>query len=266
MRATHTIVLDSEPYWNSLSSARQLAGKRKPDHIPMNMWTQNVAVDDYPHEGRGMAYWVTGLLDQEPEVTVMIDELSAGHLDDVSRFCEEMPARHNGRWGLYLVNGPHVNYANLQPAIDRAIEKGATFGLEFYYEGLRETYVALSQVDGVKVADDFLREHYAGPGRASWLMRRGLAITGEAARFFPMFSPIDRFAGTKKAGLWLDRQAFCWNTTNGFFRRMSMTHGIGSWVWDGDRISTTARDLVFNGTCEWYQNGSVNSRMGVYRG
>lgn len=270
MLATHTVVKSDTGYWSALNTGTygRIAGKSpKPASVSAENWVQNVAVDDYPYQGFGMGYWIAGALEADPGLTIMIDELSGGHEVDVYNECQWLRVNKphlNGRWGVYLVNGENVNYAVLNPAIDVCILTGAPFGCEFYYEDRLEEYLHLQDTFSTNYADDWARSHFNGPGRVNWLVARHNYLGVTEKKIFPMFGVIDRFteAPGAYAAKWLDREMY--NFRHCGYGGLMLNYGVGSWVWDSERVGTSSRDLAFATSLEWYVNtGNTSSHLGL---
>lgn len=240
--------------------------QNKPKDLDHTHWASKINATWYAN-GQALAEAIHGQL-QDPATTpqvVMIDELRTDTEDivyEASEYMRTVYPQWNGRWGVYLVNGESVSYANLNPAIDSLLEANAHIVPEIY--PYQSTYCASGSTDATR--DAWLAEFIDGSSsmaRLNWLLARR-TYKGSSSHISLMFGVIDAYMDGTYAAWFLDRMFYVTvSQTDNPWIIGAANGGPGAYKWDDPSMSNTSRDLAFYESYEHYvTNGLTSSRQG----
>lgn len=270
----HIVHKDDTHAWDAILALNQahgsvlVASQNKPVQIGPDRWAQNISVTWYT-TGQEMADAINkALVQPDGPAKVMIDELRGDSIHKVADCANHMRVYYPqwmGHWGVYLVNGEAVSYANLQPAIDAVLAANAVMAAEFYPK--RSRYCASGSNAGARdlwLAGFFRGGQGAfGQARFAWLAERR-RVRNSISQLSVLFGVTDAFLDGTNAAIFLDRMFYVWATRSGF---PSIAHlhngGPGSWKWDQPYMSNSSRDLAFMHSFNHYAvSGQSGSRLG----
>lgn len=258
------ISADSQYHWDALISlpAGYIAAQNPPPGIPNERWAQNISVDWYGN-GAAMAEAIAGGLNPpNNRAVVMIDELRSASISKVADCAFHMRTYYPqwaGRWGCYLVTGTNVAYPGLQPAIDELLDARARISCEMYAK--QSEYNAAGDTKGER--DTWLGDYFRGSrgafqnqGRLHWLAERRKSRSSDS-HLSVMFGVTDKYVSDYT---FLDRMFYVFVNRSGY-RGLALASngGIGSWKWDSPELSSSARDVRFATSWDWYcRQGQTN--------
>ncbi|MEQ1505887.1 MAG: hypothetical protein ABMB14_26870 [Myxococcota bacterium] len=269
----HTIDRADPFAWDAILSlyedygAAMITSQNLPEGMSPSDWAQNVHTSWYP-DGEALGIGLADrLLAPDAPAYVLIDELksdTAAEVGDAAIYLRDHHPELAGRWGAYLVNGPSVSYAALQPALDTLLDADAVILPEMYVS--RAEYCASGASAGSR--DAWLAAFFAGddqgfPSRFRYLNQRWTAV-GSASHLSPVFGVTDSYMTGTGPSVFLDRMFYVWKTRSGFPSYTTAENGGPSaWKWDQPYLSNTSRDLAFRESFEHYAlDGSTSSRLG----
>lgn len=227
---------------------------------------------------------------------VMIDELATLTEELITNTAAVLghpdykPA-YQHRWGAYLVDGPKVNYNNLDVGLAYLLQANARIAPEFYpylYVGpdtISQTYnYWRSNTTSHGARDIWLGQYFTGgaedpnvpvamrpaPNRLNWLMAYRAAWNSQSF-IHPTFATYDRYlmSGTSDsytAMKFLDRMFYVYKTRTGYGALIHDGNdgGLGSYKWEAATVLPTGRD---EGFAESYGHYCVqhlsSSRLGL---
>lgn len=262
-----------------------IASQNRPAQVPALRWSQNITTEyGYDegmlvpfHSGAEIAAFIHRML-QKGEAGprfVMIDELRDGvgtSTQTLVHDCAvELATRYpqwRGRWGAYVVNGPHVAYTGLnddgKPAIDALLDAGAILAAEMYAR--RVDYCNAGSTTAARdawLADFFHGSRGSFPqARFHWLAQRKVARRS-TSQLSILFGVTDGYMTGTGPAVFLDRMFYVWRTRSGYPSVLLPNGGgVGSWKWQDQ--SPTSRDLAFAQSFEHYVvQGRTNSLKGA---
>lgn len=237
-----------------------LCSQNPPEGVDPTRWAQKLNATWYS-SGEELADAIHAALvpvSGHPRM-VMVDELNSGTVELVDAAARRMAAAYpqwRGHWGVFLVNGESVHFANFQPAIDDLLDAGAAISVELY--PAQSTYCASGGSSAAR--DAWLAGFYAGDGsiaRFDWLRaRRDGRSSGSDLSV--MFGVTDTYLDGTNAAWFLDRQFYVWVTHTehaDLFLRSAGGVGPGAYKWDEPYMGNTSRDLAFYESYEHYVVG-----------
>lgn len=264
----------ADPYaWDAILTlyesygASMITSQNRPETLAASDWAQNVHTSWYPDGASLGAGLADRLLAPDAPAYTLIDELkssTAVQVGDAADWLRDNHPELAGRWGAYLVNGPSVSYANLQPALDALLLADAVILPEMYVT--RDEYCASGGSAGSR--DVWLAAFFAGddqgfPSRFRYLNARFAAL-GSSSHLSPVFGVTDTYMTGSGPSVFMDRMFYVWKTRSGFPSYLSLDNGGPSaWKWDQPYMGNTSRDLAWLASFEHYAvDGSSSSRLG----
>jgi hypothetical protein len=248
-----------------------LVSDNKPADLPFDRWTRRISAS---REDTGEA--LAALLHAElsnpagAPIKVVVDELRDEYRAKLLAMTREMALRYpqwRGRWGVYLVNGPAVHYANYTEEIDALLDAGAMILAEMYPQAT--DYCAAG--DRVIDRDLWLARFFRGDetiARLHWLVNRRNHLVSDS-QISVVFGVIDRFLAPATPAVFLDRMFYVFVTRSDHPELIALANGgPGAWKWqapaDGnDNVGNSSRDLAFRDAVEHYVvAGRRDSRLG----
>lgn len=273
----HTVVIADTDRWNDIRAmadagdGTMLVSDNKPADLPFDRWTRRISAS---REDTGEA--LAALLDAElsnpagAPIKVVVDELRDEYRAKLLAMTREMAARYpqwRGRWGVYLVNGPAVHYANYTEEIDALLSAGAMILAEMYPQATDYCRAGDRVID----RDLWLARFFRGDdtiARLHWLLNRRDHLVSDS-HISVVFGVIDRFLEPATPAVFLDRMFYVFMTRSDHPELLSIANGgPGAWKWqapaDGnDNVGNSSRDLAFREAVEHYiVAGNRDSRLG----
>lgn len=274
----HTTVIADEDRWDSIWEMAQadvgpiVVSDNKHPAVPFEKWTKRVSITR-ADTGAGLADVIDAELGNPAgaPIKVIVDELRDDSQQKVTDLARDMAARYpqwRGRWGVYLVNGAAVHYANYSEPLDALLDAGAMIAAEMYPSASDYCAAGPRAIDG----DLWLARFFRGDERIArlhWLVNRK-ASRGSDSHISVVFGVNDRFFTGVTPAVFLDRMFYVFATRSDHRELIEAANGgPGAWKWqavdaeDGVVISNSSRDLAFRGAFEHYiTNGSDMSRLG----
>jgi len=260
----HTVHKDDVWSWDSIWALAQGAPEpgpminsqnqpTDPVYVPASMWCQRIDVDWYGN-GVEMAEAIhAAFVGANAPRAILIDELKSQpegtpqKVADCANHLKNNYPQWQGRWGVWVVNGPSVAYDGLNPAIDALLSANAILSVEQYpiysdYCGNGSTPAQRDQW-----LEDFFRgDQGAFPAhRFVWMMKRREQL-GSNSHVSISFAVTDNYLNGSAPAVYLDRLFFVWRNKSQYGSLMFIENGgIGAWKWDDPDMSNTSRDAAF---------------------
>jgi hypothetical protein len=207
--------------WTKLPEECMIATQYpKPDGLPYSRWAQNISPLWYHSSDHMVQAIHAGLSSPDAPQLVLIDELTASSAKMLYEVASKMRKYHpewNGRWGIYLVNGPNVNYAKrgwFSKAIAEAMRADAVICPEFYLQASRH------QTDWAIKRAMMGTLRYK---RAKWLVRLRKRLKSRS-RIVALMGITPKYLNEPDIEQFAVRQARIWKDNTGAT--------IGAWKWD----------------------------------
>lgn len=196
---------------------------------------------------------------------VMFDEMHSQNGTEIGWLCHDLYYSYghlyNYRWGVYLVNGPLVNYSAFPlNTLDWLFFMNARIGVELYpiyktpvpHDPPFDRYNYWSGGSSTSIRDEWLRQFMVGGSnysgnpvptdrrpaneRLDWLMGWKTRWPSSLSLMHPIFGVTSRFINGSQQERFMDRLFYV-------FQRSSQGHlmgsgndlGVGSWKWDGSQ-------------------------------
>lgn len=196
--------------WRKLPADVLIASHYPNPGVPRERWVQNVSCGWYSTPTAMAEAIKAGLRSPDGPVLVMIDEVKGSTAPFVAEVARQL-GDCRGRFGAYLVNGAHVSYGNLQPAIDALLRKDAVIACEVYLiEKDHPTDVTIMRaMRGTPLLK-----------RVSWLVARRATLSSKS-RIIGLMGITPKYLSTPG---FAKRVSACWAKATG--TRM------GAWKWD----------------------------------